>query len=117
MNQDEKKQAVARAALSYIEDNMVVGVGTGSTVNHFIEALAEIKHRIDGAVASSESTSRLLQEKQIPELPLNSVVELPIYIDGADEANAHRHLIKGGGGALTREKIVCAASETFVCHG
>jgi len=115
MNQDEKKQAVAEAAMDYIEDDMIVGVGTGSTVNFFIDRLAEIKHRIEGAVPSSETTAQLLKERRIPVLDLNSVAELPVYVDGADEATRHLHLIKGGGGALTREKIVAAVSRRFVC--
>lgn len=115
MNQDEKKRLVAKAALEYIEDDTIVGVGTGSTVNFFIEELATIKHRIDAAVSSSEATEELLRQQNIPVIQLNSIVEIPVYIDGADEANPDKHLIKGGGGALTREKIVNAASTTFVC--
>lgn len=115
MNQDELKQQVAAAALKFVDDNMIVGVGTGSTVNFFIDALATIKHRIDGAVASSVATEERLKTHQIPILTLNNVGTLPIYVDGADEATRHLHLIKGGGGALTREKIVAAASRKFVC--
>lgn len=115
MNQDSKKRRVAEAALSFITDDGYLGVGTGSTVNFFIEQLARIKHRIEGAVASSAATEKLLQQHRIPVVPLNSVVDLPVYIDGADEATRHRHLIKGGGGALTREKIVAAASRKFIC--
>lgn len=115
MTQDEMKQAVARAALEYVEAGTVVGVGTGSTANYFIDALAGIKGKIDGAVASSEATAARLKQHRIPVLDLNAVGELPLYIDGADEATRHLHLIKGGGGALTREKIVAAASKTFVC--
>lgn len=115
MNQDEKKKAVAEAAMDYIEDDMIVGVGTGSTVNFFIDRLAEIKHRIEGAVSSSEATAQLLKDRRIPVLDLNSVTELPVYVDGADEATRHLHLVKGGGGALTREKIVAAVSRQFVC--
>jgi ribose 5-phosphate isomerase A len=115
MNQDEKKQAVAAAAMDYIQDDMIVGVGTGSTVNFFIDSLAEVKHRIEGAVASSEATAQRLRERHIPVLDLNSVAELPVYVDGADEATRHLHLIKGGGGALTREKITAAVSRQFVC--
>lgn len=115
MSQDDKKKAVAKAAINYIEDDMVVGVGTGSTVNFFIEELAKIKGRIEGAVSSSEASETLLKQHHIPVMPLNSVVEIPVYVDGADEATEHRHLIKGGGGALTREKIVAAASKQFVC--
>lgn len=115
MTADEKKQAVAKAALEYIEDNMIVGVGTGSTVNHFINQLATIKHRIEGGVSSSKASEELMRKHRIPVIDLNSVDELPVYIDGADEATRHLHLIKGGGGALTREKIVAAVSKTFVC--
>ncbi len=115
MNQDEMKQAVAEAALKYIDDDMIVGVGTGSTVNFFIDSLATIKHRIDGAVASSIMTEERLRAHHIPVLDLNSVGTLAVYIDGADEATKHLHLIKGGGGALTREKIIAAASKTFIC--
>lgn len=115
MTQDDKKRAVAKAAMEYIRDDMVVGVGTGSTVNCFIEELAAVKHRIEGAVASSEATSQRLKDRQIPLLDLNSVDELAVYVDGADESTRHLHLIKGGGGALTREKIVAAVSKKFVC--
>lgn len=115
VSQDEKKRKVAAAALQYVEENGVIGVGTGSTVNYFIEQLAAIKHRIEGAVSSSAATEKLLREQHIPVIPLNSVIEIPVYIDGADEATRHLHLIKGGGGALTREKIVAAASRKFVC--
>ncbi len=115
MNQDELKQQAAEAALKFVEDDMIVGVGTGSTVNFFIDALATIKHRIEGAVASSVVTEERLKAHHIPVLNLNSVGELPLYVDGADEATKNRHLIKGGGGALTREKIVAAASRKFVC--
>ncbi len=115
MNRDEKKQRVAAAALEYVQDAAVVGVGTGSTVNFFIEELAKIRHRLDGAVASSVATETLLKQHHIPVLSLNSVNELPVYVDGADEANRHRQLLKGGGGALTREKIIAAVSKKFVC--
>jgi ribose 5-phosphate isomerase A len=115
MSQDDKKKEVAKAAITYIEDDMIVGVGTGSTVNFFIDELAKIKGRIEGAVSSSDASEELLRQHHIPVLPLNSVVEIPVYVDGADEATKHRHLIKGGGGALTREKIVAAASKQFVC--
>jgi len=115
MTQDEKKKQVAEAALAYVENDTIVGVGTGSTVNFFIECLANIKHRIDGAVSSSDATEALLKKHNIPVLSLNSANDIPVYVDGADEATKHLHLIKGGGGALTREKIVAAASKKFVC--
>lgn len=115
MNQDQKKRKAAEAALQYVVEDDYVGVGTGSTVNYFIEQLARIKHKIEGAIASSTATEKLLREKQIPVIPLNSVIEVPVYVDGADEATRHKHLLKGGGGALTREKIVAAASRQFVC--
>lgn len=113
--QDERKKAVAEAALEMVEDGMVVGVGTGSTVNFFIDALASIKHRIEGAVSSSEASSQRMRDHGIPVLDLNAAGPLGLYVDGADECDQHRRLIKGGGGALTREKIVAAASERFVC--
>ncbi|MCG5501038.1 ribose-5-phosphate isomerase RpiA [Ectothiorhodospira lacustris] len=109
------KKAAAEAALEYVEDGMVVGIGTGSTANHFIDLLAKMKGRIDGAVASSEATAERLRGHGIPVMDLNAAGPLPLYVDGADEATRHLHLIKGGGGALTREKIVAAASERFVC--
>ena len=115
MAQNDKKRRVAEAALEYIESGSIIGVGTGSTVNHFIEQLAPIKHRIDGAVSSSVASEELLRQHHIPVVPLSSVIDLTVYIDGADEATKHLHLIKGGGGALTREKIVAAASQKFVC--
>lgn len=115
MDQNEKKAQAAEAALKYIEDDTIVGVGTGSTVNFFIEALAQIKHRIDGAVSSSVASETLLRQHNIPVIELNAVMDIPVYVDGADEATQSMHLIKGGGGALTREKIVAAASEKFVC--
>ena len=115
MTQDELKQAVARAALDYVVDGQLVGVGTGSTARLFIEALGEIKHRISGAVASSEDTKMRLERHGIKVYDLNEVSELPVYIDGADEINAEMHMIKGGGGALTREKIVAAVAKKFVC--
>ena len=115
MTQDEQKKQAAEAALVYVEDDSIIGVGTGSTVNFFIEALAGIKHRINGAVSSSVATESLLKQHNIPVFSLNSANEIPVYIDGADEATKHLHLIKGGGGALTREKIVAAASKKFVC--
>lgn len=115
MNQDELKRAVAREAIKYVVEDAVIGVGTGSTVNHFIEELAKIKGRIRGAVASSEQTADLLRQHRIGLYDLNSVDELPVYIDGADEITPHFAMIKGGGGALTREKIVAAVAERFVC--
>ncbi len=115
MSNDDMKKRAAEAALEYIEDNMVLGVGTGSTVDYFIDALSRIKHRIEGAVSSSEATTRRLKTSGIPVLDLNAAGPLPLYVDGADEANRHLQLIKGGGGALTREKIIAAASERFVC--
>ena len=115
MSSDEKKKAAALAALEYVESGTVIGVGTGSTANHFIDALAKIKGKLDGAVASSDATAERLKKIGIPVLDLNTTGDLPLYVDGADEATKHLHLIKGGGGALTREKIVVAASEKFVC--
>jgi len=115
MSKDEEKRLAGRAALRYVEDGMVVGVGTGSTVAHFIDALAERKHSIEGAVSSSEQSTRLLKERGIAVLDLNSAGDIPLYVDGADECDAQRCLIKGGGGALTREKIIAAAARKFVC--
>lgn len=115
MSQDEQKRRVAEAALEYVEDDMVVGVGTGSTVNFFIDALAAMASRIEGAVASSEASAERLRKHRIPVLELNATGDLPIYVDGADEFTDHRTLVKGGGGALTREKIVAGASRHFVC--
>ena len=115
MSQDEKKKAVAEAALEYVSQGDIVGVGTGSTANYFIDALAGIKSRIDGTVASSEASAKRLKSHGIQVLDLNSVDAVPVYVDGADESTRHRHLIKGGGGALTREKIVAAVAEKFVC--
>jgi len=115
MTPDEKKQAAAAAAMEYVQDDMIVGVGTGSTVNHFIARLAGIKNRIEGAVSSSAASERLLREQGIPVLDLNAVNDLPVYVDGADEATRRLQLIKGGGGALTREKIVAAVGRRFVC--
>lgn len=114
MNQDEMKRLAAQAALDYVEGG-VIGVGTGSTVNHFIDLLAGIKHTIDGVVSSSEVSTARLKSHGIRVLELNSTGDLEIYVDGADESNHQLQLIKGGGGALTREKIVAAASKTFVC--
>jgi len=115
MANDELKKRAAEAALDFIEDNIVIGVGTGSTVNYFIDALARIKGRLDGAVSSSETSTQRLKALGIPVLDLNVAGPLPLYVDGADECNRQLQLIKGGGGALTREKIIAAASEQFVC--
>lgn len=109
------KQAAAEAALAYLEDDMIVGVGTGSTVNYFIAALAKYKQRLEGAVASSIATADQLRALGIPLIDLNSVSELPLYVDGADEVNAAKQMIKGGGGALTREKLVATVAKKFVC--
>lgn len=115
MNQNAMKEAAARAAIAYIPDNCIVGVGTGSTANYFIDALAEIKGRIDGAVASSVASAERLKAHGIPVYDLNAVDCIPVYVDGADEINHSLHMIKGGGGALTREKIVAAVAEQFIC--
>lgn len=115
MNPDDRKKRAAHAALDYLADGMIVGVGTGSTVNHFIDALAGMRARIAGAVSSSEASSERLRAARIDVLDLNSVGSLELYVDGADEATRHRYLIKGGGGALTREKIVAYAARQFVC--
>jgi len=114
-NAELKKQAVARAAIDYIEYDDIVGVGTGSTVNYFIEYLKPLKNKISGAVASSLSTQKKLEENGIKVFNLNDVNNIPIYIDGADEVNLNFQLIKGGGGALTREKIIAGASAKFIC--
>ena len=115
MNQDDRKRAVAHAALELVVPGELVGVGTGSTADAFTDALAAIRGRIDGAVASSEATAARLAGHGIRVVDLNAAGDLPLYVDGADEATRHRHLVKGGGGALTREKIVAAAAKTFVC--
>lgn len=115
LTQDDLKRAVAQAAIAYVPDDCIVGVGTGSTANFFIDELAKIKHRIDGAVASSEASAKRLQGHGIEVLSLNDAGELPVYVDGADEINRRMHMVKGGGGALTREKIVAAASKKFIC--
>jgi ribose 5-phosphate isomerase A len=112
---DEKKQQVAKAALEYVVPDTIIGIGTGTTANYFVDALATIKHKIEGTVASSNVTAERLKSHGIPVFELNSVDEISVYIDGADESNRHLHLIKGGGGALTREKIVAAVSKKFVC--
>ena len=114
-NQDQKKQLAAEAALEFVPDGEVIGVGTGSTVNFFIDALASRKSRIAGAVSSSEASTKRLAAHGIPVLDLNSTGDLGVYVDGADESTRTLELIKGGGGALTREKIVAAASRRFVC--
>jgi ribose 5-phosphate isomerase A len=114
MNQDELKERVAHAALKYVQDP-IIGVGSGSTVFKFIEALASLKHQIDGAVAASDASAERLRKIGVRVLDLNSVNELPVYIDGADEVTEHLHMIKGGGGALTREKITAAVARRFVC--
>jgi ribose 5-phosphate isomerase len=116
MTQDELKQAVARAAIEYVPSGAVIGVGTGSTANFFIDELGKIKHKIEAAVASSEASAKRLRGHGIEVLDLNSLEEdLPVYVDGADEITEHMHMTKGGGGALTREKIVAACSKKFVC--
>ncbi|CAD5376619.1 ribose 5-phosphate isomerase, constitutive [Pseudomonas sp. OF001] len=119
MTQDQLKQAVAQAAVDFIRPRLdgksIVGVGTGSTANCFIDALARIRHDFDGAVASSEATAARLKSHGIPVYDLNGIAELEFYVDGADEADARLQLVKGGGGALTREKIVAAVARTFVC--
>lgn len=113
--QDTLKQQAALAALDYVETGSIVGVGTGSTVNFFIDGLAKIKHKIEGAVSSSEASTQRLRAHGIEVFDLNGVGDIPVYIDGADETNAHLQLIKGGGGALTREKIIAHMAKTFVC--
>ena len=115
MNQDDLKRAVAAAAIEYVPADCIVGVGTGSTANFFIDELAKIKHRIRGAVASSEASAKRLKGHGIEVMTLNDAGDLPVYVDGADEITRHMHMVKGGGGALTREKIVAAASKKFIC--
>ena len=119
MTKDELKRAVAQAAFEHVEsmldDETIVGVGTGSTANFFIEELGKISHKLNGTVASSEESTRRLKEHNIPVFDLNAVGEISVYVDGADQANDHLQLIKGGGAALTREKIIAAASREFVC--
>ena len=114
-NAEQKKQAVARAAIEYVEYDDIIGVGTGSTVDYFIEYLKPLKNKISGTVASSISTKEKLEANGIRVLDLNEVSDIPIYIDGADEVNPNLQLIKGGGGALTREKIIAGASNKFLC--
>ncbi|WP_114326580.1 ribose-5-phosphate isomerase RpiA [Candidatus Colwellia aromaticivorans] len=115
MTQDEMKKAAAIKALEFIENDTIVGVGTGSTVNHFIDALATIKHKIEGAVSSSEESSKRLKSHGIEVFDLNNVDVLDVYVDGADEITKHMSMIKGGGAALTREKIVAAVANKFIC--
>lgn len=115
MTPEQGKQASAERALEFVQDNSIVGVGTGSTVAYFIQGLGRIKSRIDGAVSSSEQSTALLKALGIPVLDLNAVGPLALYVDGADECDPHNRLIKGGGAALTREKIIAAASTQFIC--
>ena len=115
MTQDDMKKAAAEAALEFVPKGGIIGVGTGSTANYFVDFLATVKGRLDGAVASSVATAERLKRHSIPVVDLNEAGTLAVYVDGADEATVHRALIKGGGGALTREKIVAAASRSFVC--
>ena len=115
MNADELKRQAAEAAIELLPDGGIIGVGTGSTVNHFIDAFAKVKGRFDGAVSSSEASTERMKALGIQVLDLNATGGLEVYVDGADEANRQLHLIKGGGGALTREKIVAAASKQFIC--
>ncbi len=115
MSQDQQKRAAAQAALDFIEPGEIIGVGTGSTTNFFIDALVSVKGKVDGVIASSQASADRLQAIGLPVLDLNRTGDLSLYVDGADEANAHLQLIKGGGGALTREKIVASASRRFVC--
>ncbi|MGL4827219.1 MAG: ribose-5-phosphate isomerase RpiA [Vibrionaceae bacterium] len=115
MTQDEKKKAAAWAALKFVTENSIVGVGTGSTANHFIAALGSIKEQIKGAVASSNESAKALQALGITVFDANDVTELEIYVDGADEIDPQRQMIKGGGAALTREKIVAALAKKFIC--
>jgi ribose 5-phosphate isomerase A len=115
MSQDDLKRAVALAAIEYVPADSIVGVGTGSTANFFIDELAKIKNKIRGAVASSEASAKRLKAHGIEVLSLNEAGDLPVYVDGADEITRHMHMVKGGGGALTREKIVAGASRKFIC--
>lgn len=117
MDQNQLKQLVAQAAVKFVPDDCIVGVGTGSTVNFFIDELAKIKGRLKGAVSSSEASTQRLKQLGIPVFDLNTVGpdEVPVYVDGADEVNHHLHMIKGGGAALTREKIVAAVAQQFIC--
>ena len=115
MTQDELKALVGKAAIDYVEEGSIVGVGTGSTVNFFIDELAKIKHKIQGAVSSSDASTERLKAHGVEVFELNDVDRIPVYVDGADESNHLLELIKGGGGALTREKIIAAVAEQFVC--
>ncbi|WP_340677535.1 ribose-5-phosphate isomerase RpiA [Paraglaciecola sp.] len=115
MTQDQKKQAAALAALAFIDNDAIIGVGTGSTVNYFIDALVDVKNKIKGAVSSSEASTLRLEALGIEVFDLNSVGSFDIYVDGADEVTKHKHMIKGGGGALTREKIVASVAKKFIC--
>ena len=114
LSQDELKQQVAESAIAYVKSG-IIGVGTGSTANYFIDALAKIKHKIEGAVASSEATAKRLEAHGIQVFDLNAIDGMDIYVDGADEITEHMHMLKGGGGALTREKIVAANAKDFIC--
>lgn len=115
MSQEAQKKTAAIAALDYIDQGIVLGIGSGSTVNHFIDVLKSVKHKIEGVVAGSVATAEKLKALSIPILDLNSLNELPLYIDGADEINIYRQMIKGGGGALTREKIIATVAKQFIC--
>lgn len=115
IDKEAGKKSAALAAMEFVKDDMIVGVGTGSTVEYFIEALQAVKHKIEGAVASSVQSANKLKALSIPLIDLNSVSELPLYVDGADEVNSARQMIKGGGGALTREKIIATVAKKFVC--
>ncbi len=114
MSSDQQKRIAAEAALEYFDEG-IIGIGTGSTVNHFIDLLSDIKHRVEAAVSSSEASTKRLQEHGIPVINLNAAGDLELYVDGADESNHHLQLIKGGGGALTREKIIAQVSRKFIC--
>ena len=115
MDQDDKKNLVAEAALDYIQSGDILGIGSGSTVNKFINLLGSVKNKIEACVSSSQKSTELLHKMKIPVIDLMECDKIPLYIDGADEANSHKELIKGGGGALTREKILAQASEKFIC--
>ena len=115
MDQDDKKNLVAEAALDYIQSGDILGIGSGSTVNKFINLLGSVKNKIEACVSSSQKSTELLHKMKIPVIDLKECDRIPLYIDGADEANSHKELIKGGGGALTREKILAQASEKFIC--